>query len=183
MISAKASSYSALLLFSALSLLGACSKRYEARPAEPPVQEPTPAATTLSPDPVAYALRPAPLPSGEPKAQKIAPSLTVKRLLLATRIENREPADASKGFFASKTDKLYAFIEVENHSLSEGEIFVYFVPPDGGKAIGNIKLDIGPSRRFRTWASTRGARKTGEWMAVVKNSSGEVLARAPFEMI
>lgn len=177
-----------VLLFGTLSLLSACSKRYEARPAESFAREPATSAapaTTLTPDPVDYTLRPAPLPSTEPRPQpaKIAPSLTVKRLVLATRIENREPADASKGFVASKTDKLFAFVEVENHSLTEGEIFVSFVPPDGGKALGNIKLDIGASKRFRTWAFTRGARKSGEWMAVVRNGAGDVLARAPFEII
>lgn len=188
MTSSKQKSRAFILLFGALSLLSACSKRHEARPAESFAHEPAapaPPAVTLSPDPVDYALRPAPLPTAEPRPHtaKIPPSLTVKRLILATRIENREPADASKGFIASKTDKLYAFVEVENHSRTEGEIFVSFVPPDGGKPVGNIKLDIGSSKRFRTWAYTKGARKSGEWMAVIRNSEGLVLARAPFEII
>lgn len=178
--------FSAVLLLCAGALLSGCSKRYEARPAESSLPDPTPPATILSPDPVVYALHPAPAPSSAPKtaeAGRAQPSLTVKRLVLATGVQNREPEGASKGFFASKTDKLYAFVEVENHSRTEGEIFVSFVPPGGGPSVGHIPLSVGAERRWRTWAYTKNARKPGEWMAIIKNGSGDILARAPFEIM
>jgi hypothetical protein len=73
-------------------------------------------------------------------------------------------------------------VEVENPEAEESEITVTFEPPGGGDARGNVTLDVGASRRWRTWAYTRGARSAGAWTAVVRGPGGEELARAPFEV-
>jgi hypothetical protein len=108
--------------------------------------------------------------------------LSVKRLVVAQGVKNREPVEAGTTFSAYTTERIYAFVEVENESQSEGELTVAFIPPGGGPAVGNVTLEVGATPRWRTWAYTRGAQKTGEWTAVVRSETGEVLARAPFEI-
>ncbi|AUX39396.1 hypothetical protein SOCE26_007870 [Sorangium cellulosum] len=108
--------------------------------------------------------------------------LKVKRLVLAEGVKDREPVEPGTTFRAPETERLYAFIEVENRGEVSGEVTVSFVPPDGGAPVGNVTLEVGTSPRWRTWAFTRGARKAGAWTAVVRSETGEELARAPFEV-
>ncbi|AKT36260.1 DUF2914 domain-containing protein [Chondromyces crocatus] len=106
----------------------------------------------------------------------------VKRLVLTEQIEGREPSTAKSTFSGAEAKKIYAFVEVENPSEGSSEITVSFEPPDGSGARGQVTLDVGASRRWRTWAFTRGAKVAGSWTAVVHGPSGEELARAPFEV-
>jgi hypothetical protein len=116
------------------------------------------------------------------KAADVTGKLRIKRLVLADRIEGREPAPAKTSFRAPDSDRIYAFVEVENGAAEETEITVTFEPPDGGAPRGNVTLSVGASPRWRTWAFTRGARAAGEWTAVVRSPDGEELARTPFEV-
>lgn len=116
------------------------------------------------------------------QAPKKAADLRVKRLVVAQGVEKREPIDSAATFKLAEIDRLYAFVEVENGSHEEGEVVVEFEPPGGGAPTGNVRLDVGSSPRWRTWAYTRAARKVGAWTAVVKTTDGEVLARTPFEV-
>lgn len=108
--------------------------------------------------------------------------LRVKRLVLAEGVSGREPVEPRTSFNAAETERIYAFVEVENRADGEGEITVTFEPPDGGAPRGNVTLNVGASPRWRTWAFTRGARAAGEWTAVVRGPDGQVLARTPFEV-
>ncbi|WP_437288695.1 DUF2914 domain-containing protein [Sorangium sp. So ce406] len=186
------------LALGAVSLAG-CGERHDARPPAPSAAA-TPAATQC-PEPVAAAAAPAsppaatmtaPVPAPAPsvaggkerkeKATGAAAELKVKRLVIAEGVKDREPVAPGTTFRAPETERLYAFVELENRSDVEGEVTVSFVPPDGGAPVGNVTLGVGPSPRWRTWAFTRGARRAGEWTAVVRSETGEELARAPFEV-
>jgi predicted secreted protein len=105
--------------------------------------------------------------------------LRIKRLVLARDVEAREPVAASATFASDEADRIYAFVEVENPERAESEIVVTFEPA-GGEPTGHVRLRVGPSSRWRTWAFTRGARAPGPWEAVVRSANGDVLARAPF---
>ncbi|HLM71810.1 MAG TPA: DUF2914 domain-containing protein [Polyangiaceae bacterium] len=177
------------LALCATSLTG-CGERTEARPPAPvasPVttlkQEPVaaaPSCPTATPIAATVAEKPA---NGEPsKAERKPAKLQVKRLVLAQGVKNREPVEASRSFYGHEAERIYAFVEVENKSDHEGEISVAFIPPGGGAAVGNVTLEVGSSPRWRTWAYTRGAQKAGEWTAVVRSETGEVLAREAFEV-
>jgi hypothetical protein len=188
------------LTLCATSLLG-CGERPKARDAQ---QSPAPTASavaTLRPDPTATpSCPPAPAvaapatpatpsdtraPADKPKTAtkaKATAQLRVKRLVIAEGVKDREPVHPSATFRAAESDRIYAFVELENADQAESEVTVAFVPPGGGAPIGNVTLDVGPHARWRTWAYTRGARKAGEWTAVVRSPTGEVLARTPFEV-
>ncbi|WP_437814555.1 DUF2914 domain-containing protein [Sorangium sp. So ce1078] len=180
--------------------LAGCSERHDARP--PAAAAAASPAATQCPEPVvAVAVPPAsppaaavtaPAPVATVAASKAgkasrekgsgAAELKVKRLVLAEGVKDREPVAPGTTFRAPETERLYAFLEIENRGDVEGEVTVAFVPPDGGAPVGNVTLEVGPSPRWRTWAFTRGARKAGEWTAVVRSETGEELARAPFEV-
>jgi predicted ATPase len=106
----------------------------------------------------------------------------VKRLVVADGIAGREPVGAKASFRAADSERIYAFVEVENATGEDAEITVAFEPPGGGAAKGNVPLAVGSSPRWRTWAFTRAARSAGVWTAVVRAPGGDVLARAPFEI-
>ena len=146
------------------------------------VAETTPAATasaapvvTPAPDAKAASTKPA------PKATNPDAPLKVKRLVVAPSVQDRQPVDAADTFEASAIERLYAFVEVENAGSDTGEIFVTF-EPEHGAAHGAVKLEVGPSPGWRTWAYSRGAKKPGTWNAVVRNARGDVLATTPFEI-
>ena len=110
--------------------------------------------------------------------------LKVKRLVLADDIarERREPVGEKASFKAAELDKIYAFVEVENPTKSESEVFVTFEPQGDGASQGQVSLRVGASSRWRTWAYTRGVKKAGAWAAVVRSADGKVLAKTPFEV-
>jgi hypothetical protein len=149
-------------------------------PAAPPVVTVTPApfasvAPSASAPPARSGAVARPADAGD--------GLVVKRLVIARGVErkDREPVDAGTTFRAADLGKLYAFVELDNAAKAPSEIVVAFEPPSG-QAIGNVTLDVGATPHWRTWAYTRAARQTGAWTAVVKTTSGRVIARAPFEI-
>ena len=130
--------------------------------AAPPIEGPAKAATAASPAPA----------TRRAGAPEVAGKLRIKRLVLADEVKGREPVEPKTSFQAAETDRIYAFVEVENGAVEETEITVSFEPPDGGATRGNVTLSVGASPRWRTWAFTRGARVAGAWTAVVRAPDG-----------
>jgi len=115
----------------------------------------------------------------EPASVLTDAPLKVKRLVLARAIHQREPVDPASSFSAADAPHVYAFVEVDNPERAESEIFVTF-EQDHGSSKGLVRLRVGPSPRWRTWASSRAVHAPGDWIAVVRNAEGAVLAKAPF---
>jgi len=107
--------------------------------------------------------------------------LKVTRLVVSKGISGREPVGASSSFKSSDVDRLYAFVELANDSRTKDEIYVTFAPVGGGPQ-HRVKLEVGSEPRWRTWAFTRRPKSPGAWTAVVKTSSGRVLASTSFEV-
>jgi hypothetical protein len=53
----------------------------------------------------------------------------------------------------------------------------------GGREQGKVQVSVGPQKRWRTWAFTRTIEKPGKWEVLVRNTKGDVIGRAPFEVI
>lgn len=172
--------------------LAGCGERSGVRAtsqAQAPAAEtaaPVAAATTPPPAPAVYPPPAAKEPAKAPEPRKTSlggdDKLAVKRLVLASGVKGREPQDAATTFKADG-GRIYAFVEMENLGRDASEIVVAFEPPGGGAPHGDVTLAVGAARRWRTWAYTRTANVTGSWTAVVKNRKGDVLARAPFEVL
>ena len=106
--------------------------------------------------------------------------LRVTRFVVSRGVAGREPVGASSSF-GSEVDKLYAFVELQNEAKAESEVFVSFQPPGGGRS-QRVKLEVGPERRWRTWAVTRRLRAEGTWTAVVTSADGRELGRTSFQL-
>lgn len=134
-----------------------------------PVEEPTP---RVQPSPVPVGREtPAPAREGE---------LRVRRLIVATGVEGREPTGAAETFARADAARLYAFVELANRSGAEQKVVVTFEPNGERRdATGHVELNVGQGARWRTWAYTRMMR-AGEWDAVVRTLEGDELARASF---
>lgn len=118
-----------------------------------------------------------------PAARPASPvELRVSRLVVARGVEAREPVGSASSFSRSETSRLYAFVELANPEKAESEILVTF-EPEQGDARGHVRLHVGASPRWRTWAATRTVQQPGAWFAVVRTAhDGKELARVPFEI-
>lgn len=129
--------------------------------------------------------RPAEVAVPEPTVVEEEPSLrsadgvSVRRMMLARTIEDREPVAPTTEFRAS-SDRLYAFFDIRNETEDEATFLVTFDGPDGRSA-GHVELsvpaDVG---RWRTWAYTRNATEPGEWVAQLHDVDGNLLASQAF---
>jgi hypothetical protein len=135
---------------------------------------PVPAAPSTRPT---AAATPSPRAPQSPGADSSAASV-VKRLVLASRVEQREPValtgDAALG------EPLVAFLELSHPGEEPLDLVVTFEHASGQK-VGFVELRVPEkSPRFRTWARTQNVRQSGQWQAVVRQKDGPELARQSF---
>lgn len=123
----------------------------------------------------------APIKPAASTLKKAPAKLSVKRLVVAEGVHGREPMEPSSSFSMRDVNKIYAFVEIDNPTESASNIVVDFVRRSDQAKSGNVALDVGAARRWRTWAFTRNVSR-GEWEAVVRGPGGEELGRAPFEV-
>jgi hypothetical protein len=111
-----------------------------------------------------------------------ASSLQVKRFVVTTGVEDREPLTSSDPLLADGS-AIYAFAELAN-SLGDSEnVRITFERKGGAERVGNVTLPI-PAQvsRHRTWAMTRFIRAPGVWDAVLWSEGGTELGRTSFEV-
>ncbi len=106
--------------------------------------------------------------------------LTLKRIQLAEAIKDREPVNPEETFSMGSASKLYAFLELANASEEEQKITVTFVPPQGGAT--KVTLDVGPQKRWRTWALRKALTTPGTWRVIVRDLQGHELGSRSFEV-
>lgn len=106
--------------------------------------------------------------------------LSIKRIQFAESIDKREPVSPEETFSAAQTEKLYAFVELDNPEKLRGRVFVSFIPPVGSAT--KVELRVGDKSRWRTWALRRNVKATGTWTVVVKDGKGKELGRRTFEV-
>lgn len=107
--------------------------------------------------------------------------LTLRRLVVAHDVENREPVGSAEPFEADG-EPIFAFIEMANGSDEAQRILVTFEREDG-RAVGPISLEIPANApRWRTWARSSWLRRPGSWTAVVRTEEGEILQSVQFEI-
>jgi hypothetical protein len=107
--------------------------------------------------------------------------LGVKRLVIAQGVKDREPVDPAVTFASNHDGPIYAFVEVSNADRVASEIYVSFVR-EGEPERAPISLRVGSSPRWRTWATTRLAKKPGAYFAIVRDAAGKELGRERFEV-
>jgi hypothetical protein len=117
-----------------------------------------------------------------PRAQApLDAAARVSRLSISRGVERRQPIGEAVRFERGSYERLYAYLEVDNRG-EPGAVVVSFVPPGGGPERGRVRLDVGASPRYRTWAYSRAVDLPGRWAAVVRSLDGRELARTSFEV-
>jgi hypothetical protein len=122
--------------------------------------------------------------SSEPvKAAPAAAELVVKRFVVTSGVERREPVASGQPFVADGKP-VYAFAELRNSGGEEQEVSVIFERKGSNQRVGNATLKVPASvPRHRTWANTRYIREPGTWEAVLTSASGAELARTTFDVV
>ncbi|MCA9632624.1 MAG: DUF2914 domain-containing protein [Myxococcales bacterium] len=113
------------------------------------------------------------------KAVGSAP-LKIKRLVVTTEIDKREPVEVSS--FEASSGPIYAFMELENPGDEDRDVMLTF-EHSSGKKVGLVELHIpAKQRRWRTWGRTQNIKQAGEWEAIVKSSEGQEIGRTKFQV-
>jgi len=142
-----------------------------------PAPEPEPEAVP-EPELVTVADTDEPAPESAPVEAPAEPSqISVARVVVASAIEDREPAGAPP--FAADVERVYLFVEARNDG-SDSHLTVTWIEPDGTEG-APIELSVPSAPRWRTWATTsRASGRPGTWTAVVKDADGVELGRERF---
>lgn len=147
--------------------------------AEAPV---TPAAMRRPSEPLSEAgteINPQLAATTNPPVSENAGAPTVKRLVIASGVVEREPLALVD---AQVDEPVVAFVELSNKSEQERTIVVTF-EHESGKEVGFIELTVpGESPRYRTWGRTRNIKEPGKWDVVVVGKGGQELARESFSV-
>ncbi len=109
-------------------------------------------------------------------------SLRLKRLVVTTGVEDREPI-AGAVALPSDGSAIYAFAELANPEGESENVRITFERKGGAERVGNVTLPVpGKVARHRTWAITHFIRVAGVWEAVLWSESGSELGRTSFEV-
>ncbi len=116
------------------------------------------------------------------KAAAPGAELVVKRFIVTSGVEGREPLADSQNIVANGKP-VYAFAELKNSGGAEQEVSVIFERKGSNQRVGYAALKV-PANvpRHRTWANTRYIREPGTWEAVLTSASGAELARTSFDV-
>jgi hypothetical protein len=128
------------------------------------------------------ALATAALPSKPASHHAVESSVQVKRFVVATGVQDREPLISSDALPSDGT-AIYAFAELANPVGESENVRITFERKGGTERVGDVTLPIPPSTpRHRTWAFTRFIRTAGVWEAVLWGENGTELGRTSFEV-
>lgn len=115
-------------------------------------------------------------------AGDIGTTVTVTRLVVAKGVSEREPVDAGTEFSITDTERLFAFVELGNPSAEPTQVHVAWIDSATGTLHRSYTLEIGASKRWRTWARAAAPKQPGAWEVVLTDIAGTELARAQFTM-
>jgi len=156
----------------------------------PKVTAPAPEpASAPAPSPVAEPIDPVPAAPTAPGDTAAAGIVLVERdgvslasLVIARGVELRKPVEPGTSFSLAAGNKLYAVMDVKNPSKETSELSVAWLPEGSDKERGAVTLSVGAQPKWKTWAYHSGFRKPGRWRAIVRDTDGEELGRATFDV-
>lgn len=117
---------------------------------------------------------------GQGDKRATSTSLHAKRLIVARKIDGREPMGVSRSFDGSEVGEVAAFVELSNDDREETKIVMRFEPPSG--ASFEVPLEVGAAPRWRTWATTKRPLVAGTWKVRVLDEEGALVAQTTFEV-
>jgi hypothetical protein len=110
--------------------------------------------------------------------------VSIRRFVLCKGVANREPVEPTSTFVRSREGQIWVYIDAGSTASQDRRITVTFEAVDRpGAAAPPVELKIAPGPRYRTWAWATAWRLAGRYRVVARDGAGNVLARAPFEVI
>lgn len=107
-------------------------------------------------------------------------SLQVKRFVVTSGVENREPL--AVGETLKLGEPVFAFAELASGEGNARSVEIVFEHEAGEKA-GFVNLDVPADKsRWRTWGQSRNVKRAGQWTAVLLGDEREELARVQFSV-
>jgi hypothetical protein len=130
---------------------------------------------------------PAAPPPETPSAQPeifAGSEIGIRRFVLCKSIADREPVEPTATFQRTREGQIWVYIDASNSASADRHITVTFEAVDRpGAATPPLDLKIAPGPRYRTWAWASAWRLAGRYRVVARDDAGNVLARAPFEVL
>jgi len=109
--------------------------------------------------------------------------MSLNRLLLARRIEDREPAGTEAPFEASSDDALYVYMDLNNRGGPDHQALITWQHA-ASEHEHSQSMDIGSSPNWRTWVRHRlNSRRVGTWTVEVAMEDGCELGTLTFEAV
>ena len=110
--------------------------------------------------------------------------ISFRRVVLCKGVNDREPLEPTSTFRRDREGQVWIYLDAVNAGEADQDVTVTFEAVDRpGAAAPPVDLKIGTGARYRTWAWATAWRPPGRYRAVVRDSQGRVLARAPFEVV
>ena len=104
------------------------------------------------------------------------PGFTIKRMVMAKQITDREPSNITNTF--SVTDETaYCFLEVRDIEFDTTVSFVWY---HEGNEMARVTLPLQKGWRWRTYSSKKLANQQGKWIVELQEASGIVLNSVSF---
>lgn len=134
--------------------------------------EPAPDGVLEAQEPVGF------VPRVHNELKKGLAALKIKRLVVTSAVEDREPVAVTDVVDAQTP--VIAFLEVASGAAEDQQVVVTF-EHEAGQQVGLVNLSVpGNKPRWRTWGRTYNINRDGRWTAVVRDSRGEELGRTEF---
>jgi len=104
------------------------------------------------------------------------PAFSVRRLVIAGSIENREPV-GTVNIFPAVTEKVYCFLEARRIAEDTVAKFVWY---HEDKQLDTIELPIKKSSRWRTYSAKTIRGRKGNWKVELLDAEDNVIDTAGF---
>ena len=111
------------------------------------------------------------------EAKESAP-FSVKRLVVGTGMENREPIGVAETFPAS-VEKVYCFLEATNIAENMEATFVWF---NGDKELSRFTAPVKQGPRWRTHVEKNLRGLKGNWKVELRDSGDRILKEVKFKV-
>jgi len=118
----------------------------------------------------------APVRAQEPSCDDVSMSVVA---VAAREVVDRDPVDPG-GPFVANGDPVYIHLTIDNSEGPEQEVTIQWNHLDSGNQMTR-NLEVGQSRRWRTWAFHRmRLSQVGDWRVLILDAQGCVLAQLDF---
>jgi hypothetical protein len=108
--------------------------------------------------------------------------LHLTELVLARGIESRRPLDPGHTFSKASDDKIYCYVRVANPDREETAVYIGWEPVDQPTEDPGREQTVQASPEWVTFSFTGTRRRAGRYRCVVRDTGGEVLGRAAFDL-